>query len=243
MKQYKVTQMSEALWNTIEDYDWPEDEILVIEKKDAYCMDITANGKRIVPILRKIEKAMTDAGLAGESGVYAGWFGEWANSLTDRQDRKYFIWNYSGRQDIENGCWSYSWGIEQIDDDRWYIFLNIAKPQDDTPSDNVDVYIEKPTEDTEKPTETTTEAKALPFEIRQIEAWNYDGDWTFNDTWHMGEMTTKAQNIKRAFTAWIKRHLGISFKNNRTLIEYDGDCYTIIDRKTKEPLFIAIPNC
>ena len=108
---------------------------------------------------------------------------------------------------------------------------------------------EKPTEDTEE-TETTTEAKkptteakALPFEIRQIEAWNYDGEWSFNDTWHMGEMTTKAQNIKRAFTAWLKRHLGISFKNNRTLIEYDSDCYTIIDRKTKEPLFIAIPNC
>lgn len=124
--------MSEALWNTIEDYDWPEDEILVIEKKGAYCMDITANGKRIVPILRKIEKAMTEAGLAGETGVYAGWFGEWANNLTDRQDRKYFIWNYSGRQDIENGCWSYSWGIEQIDDDHWYIFLNIAKPQEET---------------------------------------------------------------------------------------------------------------
>ena len=109
---------------------------------------------------------------------------------------------------------------------------------------------EKPTEDTETTEEQTTEAKkptteakAFPFEIRQIEAWKYDGDWTFNDTWHMGEMTTKAQNIKRAFTAWLKRHLGISFKNNRTLIEHDGDCYTIIDRKTKEPLFIAIPNC
>lgn len=112
---------------------------------------------------------------------------------------------------------------------------------------------EKPTEDTEE-TETTTEsqttekkptteAKALPFEIRQVDAWNYDGDWSFNDTWHMGEMTTKAQDIKRAFTAWMKRHLGISFKKNRTLIEYDGDCYTIIDRKTKEPLFIAIPYC
>ena len=84
--------------------------------------------------------------------------------------------------------------------------------------------------------------KEYSFEIRQIDAWNYDGEWNFNDTWHMGEMQTKAQNISKAFTAWLKRHFGISFKNNRTLIEYDGDCYTIIDRKTKEPLFIAIPQ-
>jgi hypothetical protein len=109
----------------------------------------------------------------------------------------------------------------------------------------------KPTEDTEETTEeqtteaqqTTKEATEESFEIRQIDAWMYDGEWSHNDSWHMGDMTTKAQDIKRAFTAWLKRHLGISFKNNRTLIEYDGDCYTIIDRKTKEPLFIAIPNC
>lgn len=83
----------------------------------------------------------------------------------------------------------------------------------------------------------------LNFEIRQIEAWNYGKEegWIFNQTWHTGEMSTRAENINRAFTAWLKRH-GIVFKLNRTLIEYDGDCYTIIDRKTKEPLFIAIPR-
>ena len=132
-KLYKINQFTAAEWDSIE-YDWNEheDEIVIIEKKDAYCMDITANGKRIVPILRKIEEAMTAAGLAGETGIYAGWFGEWANELTDRRDRKYFIWNYSGQSDRERGCWSYSWGIEQIDEDRWYIFLNIAKPQEET---------------------------------------------------------------------------------------------------------------
>ena len=132
-KLYKINQFTAEQWDGIE-YDWNEheDEIVIIEKKDAYCMDITANGKRIVPILRKIEEAMTAAGLAGETGIYAGWFGEWANELTDRRDRKYFIWNYSGQSDRERGCWSYSWGIEQIDEDRWYIFLNIAKPQEET---------------------------------------------------------------------------------------------------------------
>lgn len=88
-----------------------------------------------------------------------------------------------------------------------------------------------------------TNTKKISFEIRQVDAIMYDDEWMHNDSWHMGEMTTKAQNIRRAFTAWMKRHLCISFKDNRTLIEYDGDCYTIIDRKTKKPLFIAIPNC
>jgi len=27
-----------------------------------------------------------------------------------------------------------------------------------------------------------------------------------------------------------------------TRIEFDGDCYTITDRKTNEPLFVAIPE-
>ena len=84
----------------------------------------------------------------------------------------------------------------------------------------------------------------MKFEIRQIEAWNYGKEegWIFNQTWRIGDMATDAENIPKAFTAWLKRHARIVFKLNRTLIEYDGDCYTIIDRKTKEPLFIAIPN-
>ena len=81
----------------------------------------------------------------------------------------------------------------------------------------------------------------MNYEIRQIDAWADMDGWTFNETWHIGNMTTRAENVKRAFTAWLRRH-EIIFKLNRTLIEYDGDCYTIIDRKTKEPLFIAIPR-
>ena len=90
-----------------------------------------------------------------------------------------------------------------------------------------------------------TNTKKYSFEIRQIDALNYGEDegWIWNTSYNMGEMVTKAKDEKKAFTAWMKRHLGISFKPNRTLIEYDGDVYTIIDRKTKEPLFAAIPNC
>ena len=102
-------------------------------------------------------------------------------------------------------------------------------------------------------TETTTEkeeqnmestnTKKISFEIRQLDAWgNAEDGYDINTSYNMGEMTTKAQNERKAFTSWLKNHCGISFKNNRTLIEFDGDCYTIIDRKTKEPLFIAIPQ-
>ena len=103
------------------------------------------------------------------------------------------------------------------------------------------------TNDTKSEEEQTmnTNTKKYSFEIRQIDALNYGEDegWIWNTSYNMGEMVTKAKDEKKAFTAWMKRHLGISFKSNRTLIEYDGDVYTIIDRKTKEPLFAAIPNC
>ena len=82
----------------------------------------------------------------------------------------------------------------------------------------------------------------MKFEIRQLDCYMYDDDWTQNTSYLLGTMETKAQNEKRAFTQWMKNHAGVTFKPNRTLIDFDGDCYTIIDRKTKEPLFIAIPE-
>ena len=109
---------------------------------------------------------------------------------------------------------------------------------------------EKPTEEAQEATEETTdskkptEAKENSFEIRQLDAWgNAEEGYEINESWLLGTMATKAQNERKAFTDWLRKHCGIIFKKNRTLIEFDGDCYTIIDRKTKEPLFIAIPSC
>ena len=84
----------------------------------------------------------------------------------------------------------------------------------------------------------------MKFEIREIDAWNYGEDegWIWNTSYKLGTMETTAQNEKRAFTQWMKNHAGITFKMNRTLIDFDGDVYTIIDRKTKEPLFAVIPE-
>lgn len=83
----------------------------------------------------------------------------------------------------------------------------------------------------------------MKFEIRQLDCYIYEDEWTQNTSYLMGTMEThcKAGNNKQAFTRYLANYHGITFKRNRTLIEFDGDCYTIIDRKTKEPLFIAIP--
>ena len=132
MKQYKVNQYTERQYDAhteTEAYSEEKNIINIVWKKSAVCLDIMADGVRIVPILRKVEASIDAAGLAGDTGIYSGWFGAWADSLTDRTDRQYFIWSYDGRQDRENGHWSYSWGIEQLDADLWYIFLNLALPE------------------------------------------------------------------------------------------------------------------
>lgn len=83
--------------------------------------------------------------------------------------------------------------------------------------------------------------KKYEFEIRQLDSWGNKIDgYEINTSYLMGTLETRAQNEKRAFTKWLAKN-GIVFKKNRTRIEFDGDCYTIIDRKTYEPLFIAIP--
>ena len=79
------------------------------------------------------------------------------------------------------------------------------------------------------------------YEIREIDGWR-DTDWWYWDcSYNIGEMKTKAKNKKKAFTNWLRNHYSVTFRKNRTRIDYDGDKYTIIDRKTKEPLFVAIP--
>lgn len=83
----------------------------------------------------------------------------------------------------------------------------------------------------------------MKFEIRQLDAWgNNEEGYEINTSYLMGIMVTRSNNEKYAFTRYLANKHGITFKKNRTRIEFDGDCYTIIDRKTKEPLFIAIPR-
>lgn len=84
----------------------------------------------------------------------------------------------------------------------------------------------------------------MKFEVREIDAMMMEGmdgnEWCWNSSFHIGEFTTNAKNIRRAFTNYLRK-LDISFLLNRTVIEFDGDVYEILDRKTKAPLFAAIP--
>ena len=77
------------------------------------------------------------------------------------------------------------------------------------------------------------------YEIRQVDAYQYDDQWVWNTSCQMGELKTQG-DAKRAFVRHLHKQ-GISFKKNRTRIEFDGDVYEITDRKTGEPLFAAIP--
>ena len=82
----------------------------------------------------------------------------------------------------------------------------------------------------------------MQYEVRQLDTWgNKEDGYEINTSYLFGNMVTRAKNERKAFTAYLKNKHGIIFKKNRTRIEYDGDAYTIIDGKTYEPLFIAIP--
>lgn len=78
------------------------------------------------------------------------------------------------------------------------------------------------------------------FEIRELDCYLYEDEWTVNTSYFHGFFETSAKDEKRAFSRALAK-IGFRFKLNRTLIEFDGDFYVIVDRKTKEPLFVAIP--
>ena len=79
------------------------------------------------------------------------------------------------------------------------------------------------------------------FEIRELDCWYYDDQWNQNTSFLVGYMQTSAKSEKRAFIRFLNSK-GIYFKKNRTIIEeYDGgSIIEVQDRKTREPLYIAI---
>lgn len=85
------------------------------------------------------------------------------------------------------------------------------------------------------------------YEVRQVDAWaEYDDPdeapaWTYNTTYRIGSFATYAEDIPRAIRYYLKSK-GITFNPGRTRTEYDGDIYEIVDRKTGEPLFCAVPQ-
>lgn len=79
------------------------------------------------------------------------------------------------------------------------------------------------------------------YEIRQIDALPYDeNDWIYNTTYYIGKFKTTAKDTKRAFLHALHK-LGIKCNRGKCRVVYDGDVYEVQDRKTLEPLFLAIP--
>jgi len=87
----------------------------------------------------------------------------------------------------------------------------------------------------------TMKADATRYEIRQVDAIAYDDGWSYNETWNIGTFATASADVPRAFRRALA-NLGVSFHRGRTVTEYDGDLYEIVDRKTREPLFVAVPQ-
>ena len=79
------------------------------------------------------------------------------------------------------------------------------------------------------------------YELRQIDAWaDVDDGWTYNETWKLAEYETAAQDEKRAFLRQLHK-LGISCKRGKCKVVSDGSIYELVDSKTLEPLFCAVP--
>jgi hypothetical protein len=88
------------------------------------------------------------------------------------------------------------------------------------------------------------------YEVREIDAWaEYDDpedpeetpSWVWNTSYNIGTFTT-AGDPARALRRYLKDHHGVTFYRGRTVTEYDGDVYEIVDRATRQPLFAAIPQ-
>ena len=86
-----------------------------------------------------------------------------------------------------------------------------------------------------------TTSSRTAYEIRQIDAYMYEDEWTYNDSYNLGSFTTAAQNERRAFYRALAR-LGVRFYRGAVRAVDDGCIIEIIDRKTAEPLFVAIPQ-
>ena len=79
----------------------------------------------------------------------------------------------------------------------------------------------------------------MKFEIRQIDAC-FDGEaWTYNESFRIGEFFTKAKNVKRAFCRAL-HGLGVVFYRGRVVVVDEGDLLEVQNRKSGEPLFVAI---
>lgn len=78
------------------------------------------------------------------------------------------------------------------------------------------------------------------YTIQQLDTWNSEDGWWVNEAWNIGEFETRSDNVSRAFLNAMRK-LGIAFKRGAIRVEWDGDIYYIMERKTNMPIFDAVP--
>ena len=83
--------------------------------------------------------------------------------------------------------------------------------------------------------------KKYQYEIRQVDAMNDGEGWYYNETFKIGEFKTSAADHKTAFSKALRK-IGIVCKRGKCRIDFDGDIYEVVERKTNMPLFAAIPQ-
>lgn len=82
----------------------------------------------------------------------------------------------------------------------------------------------------------------VTIDIREIDAWYYgvDEGWSYNQTFHICTIKTKANNIGQAILRTLKKR-NIRFKKGTIRIEDANDYIVEVQsRKTGEPLYCGI---
>lgn len=79
------------------------------------------------------------------------------------------------------------------------------------------------------------------WEIRQIDSYDDGEFWIDKNTWCIGKLRSKSNDINYLFRQALKK-TGIRLDRKQTEICIDGpDAYTMIVRKTQEPILSIVP--
>ena len=81
----------------------------------------------------------------------------------------------------------------------------------------------------------------MKYELRQIDAWGNKTDgYDYNETFHIGTYNQRSDDGIRSFLRGLHKY-GITCKRGVCRVEYDGDIYELIERKTDRPIICAVP--
>ena len=79
------------------------------------------------------------------------------------------------------------------------------------------------------------------YDLRQVDAWNSEEGWNYNETFHIDDIEIGEGDEKRAFSRAFKKH-GIVCKRGMCRWEnIDGSIFELVNRKTQEPLIVVVP--